>query len=285
MKHFSRMRSRVARTQRGFSIIELVVASAVGLFVLGATFVAYQNSSYTSRAAQAQSQMAEDAALALGQMRHFIAQAGYSAPITGAVDGGFNLQWNQRAVFGCDHGFGNLNATVDTQTCVTTGPAPDAIGVAFQADAANSLLNAANVPLDCLGNPTLGVGTPVTYYVSYNRFYVANRQLMCRGYDTSPAQPLLDNVEDMVITYGVSATGNGNVSYYTNAASITNWANVVSVRVCIVLRSNQPVMQEPMPYWGCNPFGAAITPGSTDLFLYRAYTMTVGLRNRMGVEI
>ena len=275
--------SRLGRGQGGFTLLELLLSSMIGLFALGATFVAFQGTVQLNRASTAQAQMSEDAALAFSQLRTFIAQADYSAPITGSVSGGFTRVWNQRAIFGCDNGFGSLNTSPDTQACSTATSGPDTIAVAFQADASNSLVNASGVPLDCLGNPTVQVGTgTAAYYVSFNRFFIASRQLYCRGYDSSSPQALVDNVEDMVISYGVSTAKDGNVNYYTNASSITDWKTVVTVRVCLVMRSADAVLSEATPYQGCDPFASPTTP--SDRNLYRAYTMTVGLRNRMGVE-
>jgi type IV pilus assembly protein PilW len=53
---------------------------------------------------------------------------------------------------------------------------------------------------------------------------------------------------------------------------------VTSARICIVVSSDTPVLDAPAPpYLGCS--GETVTP--TDKRLYRAFTTTVVLQNRI----
>jgi len=83
------------------------------------------------------------------------------------------------------------------------------------------------------------------------------------------SQEMVDNVEDMTIQYGVDTNGNGSANYYVLAGAVTaaNWANVVSVRISIDVRSeSQNVVQSNV---------------NADKRLRHSFTETIKIRNRI----
>jgi type IV pilus assembly protein PilW len=79
---------------------------------------------------------------------------------------------------------------------------------------------------------------------------------------------------------GIVVTGvNANLVALTPAQ---RWGKVVTVRLCVVMRSEKEVLPESTSYYGCDVSGAAVTT-STDRYLRRAYVTTIALRNRMGL--
>lgn len=148
------------------------------------------------------------------------------------------------------------------------------------------------------GQPDLVLGavTP-TFYVADNRFYISTLNgvynLYCKGSGGGGGQPMVENIEDMQILYGTAAaTGPAlDVRGYLTAAQVdalgtspadtaTRWSRVVTVRVCVVVRSENPVAPNAgsAQYNDCS--GNLVT-SQTDLRLRRAYTTTVVLRNRV----
>ncbi len=141
--------------------------------------------------------------------------------------------------------------------------------------------------------------TGVTYTVAENRFFIGTStaivspSLYCKGNGgASTAQPLVENVEDMQFTYGTmntTATATGVAGYLradeilSNAAlaalpdDATRWARVLTVRICIVVRSELPVVSDAdsAKYLDCT--GNLVD--APDLRLRRAYSTTVELRN------
>ena len=133
-----------------------------------------------------------------------------------------------------------------------------------------------------------------------NRFYVASSasgvpSLYCKGIKSS-TQPLVENVEDMQLAYGTVSTTNSSatatVAGYltanqvvteTNMALLANdaarWGRVLAVRICIVVRSDTPVVSDvaASSYYKCD---GSLDTSKTDLRLRRAYTTTVVMRNR-----
>jgi type IV pilus assembly protein PilW len=156
------------------------------------------------------------------------------------------------------------------------------------------------------GPGTTGTGT-ATYFVADNRFYigtstvVTSPSLYCKGVSNPNAQPLVENIEDMQFIYGTSpaASATGTVAGYldadgveTNAVadstgatlsglatSSARWARVVTVRICVLARSERPAAVDAASaqYIGCN--GTLVT-NPPDLRLRRAYHTTVVLRNQ-----
>jgi type IV pilus assembly protein PilW len=186
--------------------------------------------------------------------------------------------------------------TVPTTTSPTR--ATDCVGSALTATSTNVVTAT-----------TTGAGTTtsnITYYVADNRFYIGTStaitspSLYCKGSNSSP-QPLVENIEDMQFTYGTSpaSAGTSTVAGYLDAAGVeTNavadstgatlsglatssarWARVITVRICVLARSERPAAVDAASaqYIGCN--GTLIT-NPPDLRLRRAYHTTVVLRNQ-----
>lgn len=288
--------------QVGFSLVELMVAMFIGLVVIGAVLVNYLSSGVSGRSSNALAQMAEDASSALNIIRSYVAQAGYSRPY-GMTATGFQRAYAGQAVFGCAGAFSNVNVPgIDGLTCAAGGGS-HSIAVAYEADDQNALrtsVAAGNLLMDCVGagiSPVAAAGAVPAYTLGQARFYVANGRLMCRGNGGGAvaagalpggAQPLVENIDDMRVWYGLSndETVNGitrpaqQVSRYVDAGSVlaAQWNNVRAVRVCIVVRSVAEVNDAPAPYFNCA--GATQTPN--DRRLYRAFTTTVMVQNRLG---
>lgn len=287
--------------QRGFTLIELMVSITIGLFASLAMAAAYFNSTQTNRLANAVAQMSDDAALALSILRSQIAQTGFSNPASPVVvnaDGVIAKNYADRAIFGCDGNFDDLSkAALNELTCAAVAPGvatpPDSLAIAFEADAVNSLANADGEFLDCLGNgitPVAGVS------VSYSRFYINNNALFCRGPGNASGQAIIDNVVDMSVRYGVWVVKDAAVPFrvqrYVDASDLPatddDWARVMTVEICLTLRSENSVLENvseanPNTYAGCDPF-VTINAG-TDRRLYRTYSATIVLNNRLGTGV
>ena len=291
--------------QRGLTLVELMVSMAIGLVVIGAVFVNYLNSSVGSRQSAALMQVTDDASLALGILRNHIAMAGYSQPTGVSATGGMTRGLAGLAIFGCNGGFattsGNIALDPGVIACANTAGAPDSLLIRYEADGSNTptvKVGSLDVPSDCIGVGLTAVGTVFT---ADNRFRIdaANDQFECRGNGgASPAaQPLLDNISDMQITYGVgvnnAATGQAGqraVRYVradqiglitdTAAQRQANWNNVISVRICLLVRSSKEVLTQKTRYRDCAGTLVAAT-AVPDLRIYRAFTTTIALNNRI----
>jgi len=144
--------------------------------------------------------------------------------------------------------------------------------------------------------------TAVTYTVAENRFFIGtstaivNPSLYCKGNGgggLNAQQPLVENVEDMQFTYGTmnatTTATTATVAGYlradevdglgtTPADAATRWSKVLTVRICILVRSESQVVSDTASAKYYNCAGTLVSP--TDRYLRRAYTTTVVLRNR-----
>ena len=215
---------------------------------------------------------------------------------------------------GCDGKFSDITTAtkLDALTCGGgTTTLPDSIAVSYEADRYNTIPTASPTfePTDCLGNALStvnatfpsGSATTATYTVSDNRFYIGTStaivspSLYCKGIGNVNPQPLVENVEDMQFTYGtVSSTNTSTTAtvagYLPADEVVTNanlallpiqerWGKVLSVRICVLVRSENPVAPDAdsARYDDCQGGRDVAAP---DLRLRRAYSTTVVLRNR-----
>ncbi len=287
--------------QRGVSLIEVMVSVVIGLVVVGAVLVSYLSSGKTSRQQAAYAEMNENAQMALTLISRDLLLAGYAqvtgapAPTPPATVTTFTRTYSARAVFGCDPGFAIPNTT-GAVACAVSGSNPS-IEVVYEADTSNTV-PVSGAPSDCKGSqirPMLTV--PLNHYITYNRFFLAvgatgRSELHCASatQDASgsavSAEPLVDNVDAMKFWYGEANAANPReIVRYVSAANVTDWLRVVSVRVCLIVRSSEPVIDmelypdplNPPKYLDCDSTQQTIS----DRFLRRAYFSTTTLRNKM----
>ncbi|WP_442907337.1 PilW family protein [Hydrogenophaga sp. BPS33] len=311
-----RVRSRAARSafaERGLSLVELLVAMTIGLFLIGAVAALYVATANGSRASTLESQMNEDASLALDILQQQLRLAGYSAM---GADG--TRHFDGVGVRGCDGGFADKSpdGSFDAVACAAGGKGSDAIAIRYEATLLNTQPVADNSgavrPSNCgfNGITAWDIGTGVNTTLADNRFYIAPDSnnnnvptLYCKGKDGSSsssgfanAEALIPNIEDMQITYAVTSAPEKDkplphqITGYLNAGDAelgpsfdaAHWSRVAGVRICILARTSRP-----LPTTGGEraTLGSYVDcegnrqDGNDDGFLRRTYQTTVQLRN------
>lgn len=291
----------------GLSLVEVMVSMVIGIVVVAAVLVSYVSSGKTSKQQAAFAEMHENAQMALTLVSRDLMLAGYaqvsgvSAPVAPATTTTFTRTFSGNAVFGCDNGFVTANTT-GVVACASTSGAPS-IEISYEADTANTV-PVSGSPSDCKGaqlRPVAGVLSGVNFFVTRNRYYLGTgstgrSELYCASgtQDASGgavgAEPLVDNVEAMKIWYGVAAAANPRqVVRYVTAGNVGvgEWPRVVSVRICLLMRSTDPVIDmelypdasKPPKYLDCDSIAQSIT----DRYLRSAYFSTTTLRNKMAL--
>jgi len=268
----------------------------IGIVVVGAVFVSYVSSGKAGRYQEAYAQMNEDAQIGLSMLSREIQMAGYSEPTGLISDGAPTPNYNfvfttlgvNNFVSGCDTGYTDPEAA--TLACNSTGATP-AFEVVYEGNKDNTVMTTTTPkPSDCLGNALAGAGP----YVVRNRYYISatsstRPELYCASTVSSGGQPLVENVENMKIWYGVAnAAGSTQVVRYVTqtdiaalgAGAAAEWSKVIAMRICLLVRSAEPVLntgEDSMTYLDCD--NSAQT--TTDRYLRRAYFTTATLRARM----
>lgn len=290
----------------GVTLIELMISMVIGLVLIGALISLYAGTVGTNTVSNAQAEMNEDAQFALKIVASQLRQAGYNPVNPGrttlnTMPGGF-------AVFGCDQGFSNPVTATDAAllTCNSVASAGGhAIVATYEADIYNTVPSG-GIPTNCLGEALsqrsmVEGAVTYNYYVAENRLYVKNNTLYCAGVSAATQeQALVDNVQRIEFTYGASSptttstavvgyltatelgaatgTSTGVHAQLTALTPVNRWAEVLTVRVCVLMRSAKPVFEDNTSYYGCDTSSLA----AADKYLHRAYVTTVALRNRIG---
>jgi len=217
----------------------------------------------------------------------------------------------ENAIRGCANGFIDTGASVMGIGC-QPGTTSDSFLVRYDVDQNIVALNGA-LPIDCLGaniilSPPIpaipGRSGSLGFFRVENRFFVQNNpntgnpELYCRGNGNTPpdapfvnaAQPVAENVESMKITYGLHPdalemetnpdANSQTINQFLTADLMVDpamWNRVVSVRLCIVVRSaNDNLTTARQAYRDCT--GNQVV--ATDRRLRGVFSTTVAIRNR-----
>lgn len=222
-----------ARRQRGLSLIEMMVAVLIALFLIAGVVVVEQgvNMSYNQQNGLAQLQ--DEQRFAMSVLTSVIGTAGYFPnptlnSITSALPAAANFAGGQ-SIYAPN----------------TAGAAPrDAIYVRYQTAAGDGV------------NLCDGSAAGNNVYTSF--LYVAadpngnGKDLFCQletGAAWGAAIPLVTGVTDMQVLYGISTSVDNNVTEYLFAQDVTAggfWPDVTSVKVMLTFTNplaNQPGQQ------------------------------------------
>lgn len=292
---------------RGVTLIELLVAMAIGLLLVIAASATYLYSKSAYNTVSETSQMEENGRFALNILSRYIQSAGFvmlnpkAANVQGALI---------NKISGCDFGFANgtsASAAADV-ACRAATPAGErqsgSISVFFDTDAFDTA--GANFQgFNCIGNKP--VATPITdetgavsftQWQSRSHFFISTfvsatpngtvtrGQLSCVGESniatgqpaTYESQPLIPGIEQLAVNYLLPSTVSPKVAQRGQSASaVTAWGDVMAVELCVLTRSIQSTSNETETvYTDC--YGNVIPATGNDS--YRTFRTTVNLRNR-----
>jgi type IV pilus assembly protein PilW len=204
---------RAPLPQLGFTLLELLIAMTIGLFLLGALLTIVQTNRTVFGNQNKMSQLQDAERMALTMMSDVIQSAGYFPDPT------FNTQASALTAIAP---FGSGQAL---SGAYSVAPPGDQINVRYMTVGGDGILN-------CSGqsNP---VGGPNTLYV--NSFQVLNGQLVCTMNGTP--YNLVSGITNLSVLYGVKASvalATNDVDTYMNATQVDAaglWGNVITVLV------------------------------------------------------
>jgi type IV pilus assembly protein PilW len=256
----SRVMRRRPTRQQGLTLVELMIAMTLGLLILLAVASIYIGSRQTYRMQEENARLQETGRYALEALGRSIRQAGF-----------WNMPINPVAT---------ATAFVGTPITGTDGAAgaPDTVTVQY-----DGLIG----DRDCEGT-VLGANAVIAEAYSLNA-----SNLVCDGNDAlAAASPLVADIEDVQILYGIDTTPTDNfqsVGQYKATPTAAEWPFVVSARVCVQARSANSVNNAPQTFLNCagamgtaaSAAAAFTTAGANDLRLRRTFVATYNLRNRV----
>ncbi len=261
----------------GFALIEILVALAIGLVVVGAVLASYLSNAQTGRLQSAVAQMDEDAQIGLRILTRELLMAGYALPTSLNADTRvFNQSDVGRAVFGCDKGF-SAAPSANPSTCANSGGTPS-IEIAYEVDLYNSVVSNGK------GTDCAGVALPASQNgITFNRYGVGSStagrsELRCTS--GSSTVPLVDNVERLQFWYGQSDGGaRPQLIGYTQASG-ADFSRVMSVRVCLLMRSSEAPAKAEEAVWQSYLDCDGVRRTAVDGRLRRVYFNTIALRSK-----
>lgn len=89
---------------------------------------------------------------------------------------------------------------------------------------------------------------------------------------------ILEGVESLQVQYGEDTDGDKTPNHYVSADSVSDWMNITSIRISLLLISRKALLSEAKPIIFNNH---PITIDSDDRHLRQVFTTTIALRNRI----
>lgn len=196
-------------TQRGISLIEIMVAITISLILLAGISQIFLSSKTSYNLQDGMGRLQENARYALDVLNRSVGMAGYTESIT-PIDA-FNTTNTQD----------NVSTNSDLDFTVANGKASDVIEVNYTS------------ATDCLGNATGGQAT--------DRFYINGSDLMCLGNGSNTPGIMAEGVENMQILYGEDTDNDNTANHYVSVGNVVDWTAVVSVRIALLVSTVQSV--------------------------------------------
>jgi type IV pilus assembly protein PilW len=226
------------RGERGFSLIELMIAILIAMFLIGGVIVVEQGVHRSYQDDSGFAQLEDEERFAMTILTQAVESAGYYPDPTSNVPNSTVLMPITTSTQGVSIPFAGAQSIVGIYQAASPN---DSIATRFVAGPAASV--------------DLCTGSPTTSGVEYQTYlYVANGSdgnpyLYCElatagAWAGSPVQ-LVSGIKNMQIMYGVSANGAQNVQSYMFASDVTTkgyWPDVSSIKVTLTV--NNPIASE-----------------------------------------
>lgn len=259
--------------QRGRTLIEVMVAIAIGLMLSVGILSIYGANRQTYRASSDLQRIQAAGQLALDRLAYQIRMAGYGQLVGNFTTVSSPTSFVGNPVWACSSGFADPVDPSLTPACVGGTAGPDGLQIRYQVESAATVGSGEN--RDCLGfavppDPVTGLRTV------QNRFYIQNATLMCAGNGLNPA-PLIPNVEDMQVMLRVGDPFS-RAERLVDPNGFTDWGRVLGVELCVQIRSEETGLVDTGAQAGQNCRGAAFP---ADGRIRRTFTQAITLRNRV----
>lgn len=233
------IQSASSRTgQRGFSLVELMIAILIALFLLGGLVTLVMGTRRSSATQSAVSQLQDNQRIALTLMTNVVQKAGY-----------FPDPVNQTPNIA-------FPATTFTTVSTVSMPVGQALGGTYSATAPGDTFmvryltppnDTTGAVINCAGQSNLTGSSAIWYTNAFQIGTTANGTswLQCRARTgaggTILTINLIPNVTNMAVLYGVASATAGDdnsVVQYLNASQMTatNWLNVTTIKVTLTFQ-------------------------------------------------
>ncbi|MCF6202164.1 MAG: PilW family protein [Methylococcaceae bacterium] len=270
--------------QEGMTLVEVMIAMTIGLFLIAGVIQMFVSTKLSYSVQNAVTRISENSRFSLEFLAGNMRLAGYRM-----------LPWQDSV----SDVFSETTALFPNSGQYISGTEgglaqADQINIRFQGSV-TSAGSADGRILDCEG---ASVGNTLVEL----SFSLSGTNLICTINGASPVEVILaDNVTNMQLLYGFDSDANGSVNQYVNASSVTDWTKVLSIKLGLVLSSEDALSKNTFsfPNLTDDPMNTVFdnnADGEPDLFkstassnfnsktaadkrIYKVYTTTITLRN------
>lgn len=285
--------NRQPNTQHGYSLLELMIAMLIGIFLTFIAVTTYTGNKTTYQLSNETSELEANARVAINAIQTALEHAGYPSiyihPLSKAfyvksIDGLKNVPVCSKGATSIEVAYqdatGIYNSNLDTRdsgnndrfSMMYYPDDPNNGNAVYWQDCGGSYSDYA-VAQACSADVVTGEGDKS---LVYNSFWVSSAgELKCRT-SRNVTYSITKGIEHIQLRYGVKIAGN---IQYRNANAVTNnsqWPNVVSVQVALLAKSENEILAaaEPQEFI---LLGKKIT--KNDKYIRRVYSATIPLRN------
>jgi type IV pilus assembly protein PilW len=261
-------------TQKGFSLISLMIGMVIGLFLIGAIFKIYLDSKNSFATRNVVAEISEDQRFALDDMRRILVMAG-------------------RGILSAEDSFANRRPF----PAVATGGIVDGAG----SGADTIAIRYRRGPSCGAYQNVSGINRPsmVRFFISDNSGDGSADDLVCElttysaGTPTTVTRTLVSGVQMLKALYGVDDNADGYADRYLSPTTINNnamvsvptgastaWAKVVSIRIGLMSgsQSTLPLPNRKSSAETVKVLGMDVTEPDTE-HMYKMTTTTLAFRN------
>ena len=292
--HFNhRQNQSCAQRQRGLSLIELMIALGLGIFLLSGMLQTAVSNRQAFEVTHATSGVQDTARFSFDFVSRTLRMAGYVN--AGTINGEFadtmlsinDVNQYFQTYWEAEDGFeeGAVVKGTDTGSDFFTGAkaSADAITVRLQGDPDNPIVDCQGVTIAADSDPIVArteAPTHISYYID------SNNNLVCEvegARDSGPIE-LVNGIENFQVMYGVSPEFGTPVRYLA-AGDMTSdmWSLVTTVAISILARSESSPLESGTDSKTYTLLDTA-HESSQDGHSRQAFTYSITLRNRITVE-
>lgn len=213
--------------QCGFSLIEMMIALTIGLFLLFGLQTIFSSTLQTNIEQRGLAQLQNYQIMAMNNIGNVIQSAGYvpvAIPLTTTTLGAQTLSASSASP---------LPATFAAGQALFGGSLYGSDSIVIRSQAA----------MNCMGTTSVSLIA--------NTFTVNNGNLQC-SINPDPGnlspQTLVSGLQSMTLLYGVDPASTGSATQYVTAANVTAWSNVKSVKVTLNFVNPQNPSGSPLPF-------------------------------------
>ena len=270
--------------QQGFSLIELLVAMLIGIFLLAGISNSYMHSKTADRKTNQSSVLEDNGRFSLEILTDILEKTAFT-PNAGILDRQFitdpaHVEQEQCPVTNDDSVVNTGIFNANTITAEGGGVESDSIGIIFHGDVGHYTDCAGGtLPDNCRMKELPDMTENPAAARIYNSFFVdtGTNTLRCAGSRTNAPVVIAEGVENIQFLYGIDE--GANQKRYVQADEVAAWDQVVSIQVAVLVRSLKPVKDKPVSkqYKLLN----TIITSDTDKYQREVFSTTVKLRNSL----